>query len=238
MKYKAEKVKEYKINEISFTLIKSKRKTLCAYVQPDQSVIVKAPVSMKDRDILDWVYTKINWITRKQLEIQQRPVKKYVEGEKFQFLGEDYPLHIVYDEKNGKIRVNIVRNKLTVYTNTRDKERIKRVIRKWYIENAKKYFFNRVNYYHNKYIREPMKCIYIKEQKTCWGSCSSLGNLNFNWKAIMAPPRVIDYIVVHEMCHLKYMNHSKQFWSAVEKILPDYQEQKKWLRVNGKNLDL
>ena len=75
--------------------------------------------------------------------------------------------------------------------------------------------------------------IAIREQKTRWGSCSSKGNLNFNWLLILAPPEVLDYVVVHELCHRRQMNHSQAFWKEVEKILPDYRERQKWLKDNG-----
>lgn len=76
--------------------------------------------------------------------------------------------------------------------------------------------------------------IFIKEQKTCWGSCSSKRNLNFNWKLILMPEEILEYVVVHELAHLFEMNHSKAFWGIVESILPDYKERRKWLNENGK----
>ena len=72
-----------------------------------------------------------------------------------------------------------------------------------------------------------------REQKTRWGSCSSEKNLNFNWKLILAPPEVLDYVVVHELCHLKEMNHSKAFWEEVGKVMPEYETHKLWLKENG-----
>lgn len=72
--------------------------------------------------------------------------------------------------------------------------------------------------------------IQIKEQKSRWGSCSSKGNLNFNWRLVLMPQEVLDYVVVHELCHLRYMNHSKEFWAYVEEIMPDYMRWKKWLK--------
>ena len=76
----------------------------------------------------------------------------------------------------------------------------------------------------------------IRDMKTRWGSCSSEKNLNFNWKLILAPPEVLDYVVVHELCHLKEMNHSKAFWDEVGKVMPEYETYKLWLKENGWNL--
>lgn len=78
--------------------------------------------------------------------------------------------------------------------------------------------------------------IFIKEQKTRWGSCSSQGNLNFNWRLILAPEEVLNYVVVHELAHRKEMNHSKAFYAIVESVLPDYRQSRKWLRENGQRL--
>lgn len=75
--------------------------------------------------------------------------------------------------------------------------------------------------------------ITLRQQKTRWGSCAANGKLNFNWLLILAPPEVLDYVVVHELCHRREMNHSQAFWKEVEKILPDYRERQKWLKDNG-----
>ena len=78
----------------------------------------------------------------------------------------------------------------------------------------------------------------IRCQKTRWGSCSSSGNLNFNCLLLLAPPEVLDYVVVHELCHRKEMNHSPRFWAEVGRVLPDYKKRNKWLKENGSRLML
>ena len=104
--------------------------------------------------------------------------------------------------------------------------------KKQFQEKACQVFPARVAYYAKKtgvtYGR-----ITLRQQKTRWGSCSAAGNLNFNWLLILAPPEVLDYVVVHELCHRKEMNHSDAFWKEVETVLPDYREQKRWLKENG-----
>lgn len=104
-----------------------------------------------------------------------------------------------------------------------------------YMQTAKDIFTYKTAYYasimHVTYGR-----ISIREQKTRWGSCSSLGNLNYNWRLILAPEEVLDYIVVHELAHRKEMNHSQAFYAIIASTLPDYKKPQKWLRDNGQSL--
>lgn len=100
---------------------------------------------------------------------------------------------------------------------------------------ASKYIPERVAYF-AKQVGVDYGRITIRNQKTRWGSCSSKGNLNFNCLLMLTPKEVIDYVVVHELCHRKEMNHSKAFWREVEKILPDYKNQKNWLKQEGSNI--
>lgn len=113
----------------------------------------------------------------------------------------------------------------------------RQALEKRYRQAAKEYFPARAAYY-AELLGVTYATITIRDQKTRWGSCSAKGNLNFNWRLMLAPPRVLDYVVVHELCHRIEMNHSKAFWNTVEMILPDYKEQKKWLRDNGSTLYL
>ena len=102
-------------------------------------------------------------------------------------------------------------------------------------EEALKVIPERVEYF-AKIIGVTYGRITIRNQKTRWGSCSSKGNLNFNCLLMLAPPEVLDYVVVHELCHRKQMNHSKAFWAEVEKVCPDYKAAKKWLKEEGSQL--
>jgi len=108
-------------------------------------------------------------------------------------------------------------------------------LEKRYREAAKDYIPKRVEYYH-QFTGGNYQKITIRDQKTRWGSCSSNGTLSFSFRLMLAPPRVLDYVVVHELCHLTHMNHSKEFWNMVENILPDYKEHRKWLKENGHTL--
>ena len=118
-----------------------------------------------------------------------------------------------------------------------EKTVIKDAVEKWYRERAREVITDKVTYF-QQFIEKPVGEIRIKEQKSRWGSCSSQGNLNFNWKIVMAPDEIIDYLVVHELCHRLHMNHSKEFWDSVGKIIPDYKQREKWLKENGNLLCL
>ncbi|MBE5882566.1 MAG: M48 family metallopeptidase [Lachnospiraceae bacterium] len=110
-------------------------------------------------------------------------------------------------------------------------------IERRYRQAAKEYFPKRAEYYAG-ILGVTYERIRIAGQKTRWGSCSRSGTLSFNWKLMLAPPMVLDYVVVHELCHIKEMNHSPRFWKLVEEIMPDYKEYRKWLKENGNTLQL
>jgi len=110
-------------------------------------------------------------------------------------------------------------------------------LEKKYRQAAKQYIYERVEYYLPQ-TGGFYSSIRIGDQKTRWGSCSSNKTLSFSWRLMLAPPRVLDYVVIHELCHLTYMNHSKEFWAKVASIDPDYKEHRRWLKENGDSLIL
>lgn len=123
---------------------------------------------------------------------------------------------------------------------------VQKALEKWYISQARQVFPERASQYYPLVSRlaggmgkeiSPVNRIAVRNQKTRWGSCSSKGNLNFNWRLLMAPSEVLDYVVVHELCHLAYLDHSKQFWQMVAAVLPDWKERRNWLKANGMYLD-
>lgn len=104
--------------------------------------------------------------------------------------------------------------------------------------NAAKSIFEARASYFLPYTGGSYTSITIRDQKTRWGSCSSLGTLSFNYRLLFAPPKVLDYVVVHELCHLTHMNHSRDFWKHVESVLPDYKQYRTWLKEHGHELTL
>lgn len=176
-------------------------------------------------------------IEEKSIVIHKR---KYCSGEEYFLLGRRYSLEIqkVGIEKKFSISASEKeQRKWILQTPSMSKKIIREVIVQWYRYQAKKIIYERILLY-QPYINEQIGVIRIKEQKTRWGSCSSKHNLNFNWKCVIAPIEMLDYIVVHELCHLKQMNDSKAFWNEVEKILPDYKKRDAWWKEHGKELEL
>ena len=106
-----------------------------------------------------------------------------------------------------------------------------------YIAAAKEYFPKRAAYF-RQFTGGNYNRITIRDQKTRWGSCSAKGTLSFNWRLMLAPPAILDYVVVHELCHLTHMDHSAAFWQAVESVCPDYRSARKWLKEHGQELVL
>lgn len=229
----------YDSRKIEYTINYSKRKTIAIHIEPSNNIIVKAPIGIDKNKLMKLVESKSKWIIKKLDEAHGYKIKEktYENGELFLFLGKEYPLDIIIDEKNNLMSIEIINNSLEIITNTEDKDCIKNLIEEFYKRQTKIIIKERIEYY-QKYFNVRPNNIRIKKQKTRWGSCSSLKNLNFNLKLSMAELSVIDYIVVHEMSHLVHLNHSEEFWNLVKSILPNYNEEKEWLKHNGRKLTL
>jgi len=157
--------------------------------------------------------------------------KQYADGEKFLLLGSSFDLKLVGFQK-PLLRFE---NDFTLHHAAQAKG--EQVFTRWYKERALEIISERVKLYSQQYNFAP-KQVKISSAKTRWGSCSPNGTLNFTWRLVMAPLTVIDYVVAHELAHLRVKNHSSKFWKEVEAIYPEYKKQRKWLRENGENLNL
>lgn len=232
---------EYARQTIEFQVVFRKRKTMAIQIQPPDKVIVISPKGVKEDEIIRLVKGKSKWISRKLIQVKemesQKTNRKYVNGETFIYMGRNYSLEIVYDREYRIPQAKMFRGKLYVYTDSFDPLLIKLALEKWYKEKALQKVLKRVSYYQKYFDLAPNK-VMIKDQKKRWGSCSSQRNLYFNWKCIMAPSFVLDYLVVHEMCHMVHMNHSADFWNLVKSILPDYEKSREILKVQGVKYDL
>jgi hypothetical protein len=231
--------KVHKSTNVEFVLKYSNRKTYEIKIDPTGKVILKAPQKAKEKDILKIVQSKEKWIKDKLrlLKKMEEAKKEYIDGEIFLYLGKGYPLQLIIDHDIKKPIVKLAEDKLMIVISSKDPEVIKGAMEEWYRVKAIEKIKDRINYF-QKYFQVKPNAIRIKNQKTRWGSCSSKRNLNFNFRCIMAPEGIIDYLVVHEMCHLVHMNHSKLFWNLVEEILPNYKERRMWLKNNEMKMRL
>ncbi len=157
--------------------------------------------------------------------------KQYIDGEKFLFLGSYFDLKLVGLQKPS-LHFD---NGFTLSRAAQTKG--EQVFTRWYKERALEIIAERVKQYAQQYNFIP-KQVKISSAKTRWGSCGPNGTLNFTWRLVMAPLDVIDYVVVHELAHLRVKDHSSKFWKVVESIYPEYKKQRKWLRENGEKLNL
>ncbi|MDD6000119.1 MAG: SprT family zinc-dependent metalloprotease [Lachnospiraceae bacterium] len=172
---------------IPVVLERKERKTLSIGIQEDGSLMIKAPLYMKQEIIERFLNQKRYWIYKQ--------VKRM--------------------EDNRKNRI--------VYS--REQERVLR-------QQARIRLTERTDYY-KKILGVDYNRIRIADQKTRWGSCSSTGTISYNWHLVLLPDAILDYVVVHELCHVIQMNHSKEFWALVEQVLPDYRMRRKWLKEKG-----
>lgn len=225
---------------IEFELTFRRRKTMQISIKPPDIINVVAPIGITQDRILEEVKSKSNWIIKKLdyfNEIGYNDIKKkFVDGELFMYLGKNYPLKILKDENIKGVRINIEDENLCVVVKE-DKENIKSAIEKWYKDNAKIQIERRVKYYQSFFNERPL-AIKVKNQKHIWGSCTYQNKLLFNWKCIMARIDALDYVIVHEMCHMKHKNHSKNFWNEVARVMPNYKESQRWLKKYGIKMDI
>ncbi len=160
---------------------------------------------------------------------------KLENGDILYYLGEARTLRIMREERS-RARVKLVMDLLLMWAPYEaDYEYRREQLEKWYRREAAAVFEEKAEEF-AKRLHVSFEDIRIKDQKSRWGSCSSKRNMNFNWRLLMAPEPVCDYVIIHELCHLIHMNHSADFWNLVESICPDYRQYKKWLREKGKLL--
>jgi len=230
---------------IPYTLTESKQARRIRLTIDLNGFRVVKPHSAKMSDVDRALEAKGSWIYKHYMEFQTKKAgerkREWESGEKVLYKGKECEIRIFeHEDRRTVINFNGTRFEIFVNKDLGADERkvlMENVFRYWYKKEAGVYIKNRLDYF----------CIItgltynimrIKEQKTRWGSCSKKGNLNFNWKLIMSPEWVIDYIVVHEVCHLRYLNHSREFWDMVVLYMPGYKKARKWLKENGPGLKL
>ncbi|PGT82449.1 MULTISPECIES: M48 family metallopeptidase [Bacillaceae] len=201
------------------------------------NIEVLAPKRTLDETVFQALEDKWDLIQDKVKEMHDRlkgpQDKVYQNGESFLYLGETYPIEIIQDNKSlSQDSVVFDNGKLLIYVQQHDAEKNKVVLKRFYYQQCKQLVEQSVSYY-QRYFKTKPRSIRITDSKTTWGTCDSKHQLTFNWRLAMAPREVIDYVVVHEMCHMVHLNHDRSFWRLVGKIVPDFKEKERWLALTN-----
>jgi predicted metal-dependent hydrolase len=224
--------------DIRYRLQRAERKTASIYVERNGEVLVIAPSELSKVQIEKVLEDKRRWIYRSLAEWQDlnstRVKRQFVNGEGFLYLGRSYRLKLVPQQSDPLVLKD---GYFCLQSSLRKTPLAKEAFREFYREKCLGKISERVEFYQKSIDVEP-KSIRVIDLQNRWASCTPAGRLNFHWKCVMAPMKIIDYIVVHELSHLIHADHSNRFWNEVDKLLPDFLERKEWLRVHGASLDL
>lgn len=219
------------IDEIKY----SKRKTIAIEVKPGGRVIVRAPKGTRKILIEQFVREKSGWITQaktRMLKITASEVQQhYHDGAQVLYLGRLWRLTQLNQVKKGLV-FSMEQGFLL------QKDRIEdaaELLKKFYREETRKLAGHYIDQYAPKWGLK-VNSLRITSAKTRWGSCSAKNTLNFSYRLAMLPPEAFEYVVVHELAHIRHHNHSSAFWSFVAQMLPDYQKRRQWLKQNGRKL--
>jgi hypothetical protein len=216
-------------------LIRSNRKSFGLEIKPDGQLIVRAPKAASQAQIDAVVAQKAGWIVKTRARLAalttQNPPKSFKPGEKFWYLGHTYPLRITSRQRpmldlDGSFNLS-----------HRAHNQAKEVFIAWYREETRQITQGLIDTYTQQFGFR-VNGVRVTSARTRWGSCSGKGNLNFTYRLCMAPLSVVEYVVVHELVHLKVPNHSRAFWAEVARINPTYQKSRAWLKKHSHLLTL
>jgi len=218
-----------------YTVIRSRRKTIAMEITREGKIIVRAPLRLARREVADFVDRHRAWVDRKLAEAgaRERCLKPggFGPGEIFYYLGEPHRLRLI--EGGGYLR----RENGEFLLGADLARRAAAVFRTWYRARAREVLEDRVERLARR-MGLTVRAVRITDARQRWGSCSASGTLNFAWRLVMAPPGVIDYVVVHELAHLVELNHSRLFWDCVARVLPDHRSRRRWLREHEHLLEV
>ena len=213
--------------KIEFTLVFSERKTLGISVMPDLKIIVKAPFTSPLENIFEKIYKKAPWILKQQsyfLSFNPRNTeKRFISGESHPYLGRQYQLKVILS-----IRNTVHYKGRFIEIQTKNKSKTKYLLKEWYREKAKEKFeefAEPIIHRFKKYQVNPAG-IYILEMPTRWGSCTPKGKIILNPELIKAPRGCIEYVIIHELCHLVHHNHTQKFIDLQNKEMPGWEKWK------------
>ena len=216
-------------SSINYELIKKNRRTISLKITP-KGLVVNAPILMTNYKIDQLLQKKSKWIQKKLLLISfnEEPFE-IQDGVKFKILDKE----LVVTLKVGVNNISIDGNRFFIdFKNLSDHHKLKKFFLIWIKIYALKYFSERVESLCKKNNLN-VKATLLSNAKTRWGTCNSRKEIRLNWRLIQAPPFVIDYVICHELSHLKFMNHSSDFWQQVQLLFPDYKQAELHLKENG-----
>lgn len=204
-------------------------------VDRDLRVVASAPKYVSNKDVIEAVRERLDWIQEQlqkfsKLDPLQTP-KQFCNGELHPYLGIDYPINIIETSPN---KILLTENTVEIHSKNTDANKIKSLMNAWYKAEAKKIFDSRVNQLLPKtYWVTKKPSISIRTMKSRWGSCSTSGSIRLNSQLIKTPLICIDYVILHELCHIAEMNHSQRFYRLLDQVMPEWKEVKKELDKLG-----
>lgn len=216
--------------EFQYKTTYSKRKTVRIKISPTGDIMVTAPFKTPKKTIDQMIESKKTWLLKHLGHIEKKKALVEQKSNNLLYLGNLYPVHIVESFETKPVEIRSEGAFLEI--NDPAKENIKQALHKFHADQTE-VLVRKCIAKHSKTVGKTPNRVTIKNQKTRWGSCSSLQNLNFNWRLSMAPFEVLEYIVIHELCHLVHMNHSSEYWCLVEKLCPNYKVHRNWLKEWG-----
>jgi len=216
-------------------IIRSKRRSFSLEIKPDGRLIVRAPKSANQAEVQAVVARKAAWIAKTQAKLAKKypdlKPKSFTPGERFWYLGAQYPLKLTNRQRP------LLDLDSAFWLSRAKRDRAKEIFTEWYREETRAITADFIARYAGPYGFR-VNQVRVTSAMTRWGSCSGKNNLNFTYRLSMAPLDVIEYVVVHELVHLKVRNHSQAFWRSVAEINPDYKQHRQWLKTNGPLLTL
>ena len=231
---------------IEYSIRESKRaKTINLRVDAKKGLELIYPLGVKKPSPKEILKIKEAWILsaldKVQVREETRFERRYEQGETFPYLGNNLTLNLIQKKRGTTMSIQLTDNTLDISLppdiEVSDTDAIQYAVESFYRKQAKAYITKRTHEIAEE-LGFKFNRIVIKHQKTRWGSCSSGNNLNFNLRLMMTSPEAIDYIIIHELCHLTHMNHSKAFWNLVGKHCPSYKHWDKWFKDNSRFLVL
>lgn len=218
-------------------VIRSRRRKTLALSVADGKVTVRMPARLAVSYAERFVHKKSHWIKAKLAQNPPFRERLYQDGEILPFLGDRLRLDIDSGRGRNAVRVDGEKISVTTRLKTPSQTALKKQLTDWYRQQATEYLHQRVEDLAGYTALKPTY-LEVKTYRARWGSCTLSGKIQLNWKLIMAPPTIIDYVILHELCHLRQHNHSPAFWRLVARFDPNFTTHRAWLKQNGQQLEL